>query len=507
MEKHFYVTTPIYYVNDIPHIGHAYTSLAADMVARFARLRKQQVKFLTGTDEHGQKVEKAALKANQSPQAFVNTVSQRFREMSTTLQLTNDDFIRTTEERHIKAVQCLWKTLAEKGHIYKDIYAGWYAVRDEAFYQTNDLVDGRAPTGAPVTWVEEESYFFRLSTWKQPLLDYYQNHVDFIGPPERRNEVISFVSSNLKDLSISRCSFKWGVPVPGDAQHVIYVWLDALTNYITALGYPTHLDTHYLEQALHLVGKDIIRFHCVYWPAFLMAAGLPVPKRIFAHGWLIQKGEKMSKSLGNVIDPWTLIDTFGLDQVRYFLLREVPFGQDGVIHMDALIQRINSDLANDLGNLVQRVLMFIQQYGHAKVPLQHQLNPEDQTILCAWKEKLTQMEKFFYTQELHRMCQEVWHLIKHANQYMDQQKPWTLRKTDHKRMATVLFVLAEIIRHIGILAQPIVPIGAAKILDLLNISKEERMFDALIQHPLTPGAPLPTPQPIFPRYDTRHTPG
>ncbi|HSR72199.1 MAG TPA: methionine--tRNA ligase, partial [Kiloniellales bacterium] len=353
----YYVTTPIYYVNDLPHIGHAYTTLACDALARFMRLDGYDVFFLTGTDEHGQKVEKSAQVAGLDPQAFTDRVSENFRALSQTLDFSNDAFIRTTEERHLRACQALWARLIEAGEIYLGSYAGWYAVRDEAFYGENELTlqpDGRriASSGAEVEWVEEPSYFFRLSQWADRLLEFYDANPDFIGPEGRRNEVVSFVKGGLKDLSVSRTTFNWGVPVPDDPDHIMYVWLDALTNYITAVGYPdTESDTYrrYWPADVHMVGKDILRFHAVYWPAFLMAAGLEPPKRIFAHGWWTNEGQKISKSLGNVIGPDTLVARYGLDAVRYFLLREVPFGNDGDFSHRAMVSRINNDLANDFG--------------------------------------------------------------------------------------------------------------------------------------------------------------
>ncbi|MDP6515757.1 MAG: methionine--tRNA ligase, partial [Alphaproteobacteria bacterium] len=360
----FYITTPIYYVNDVPHLGHAYTTIACDALARFMRLDGKRVMFLTGTDEHGQKVEKSAQAAGEEPQAFTDRVSRRFRDLTVKLGATNDDFIRTTEPRHTRASQAIWKALVAAGDIYLGSYAGWYSVRDEAFFAESELSKGEggtrcAPSGAPVEWVEEPSYFFRLSRWQQPLLDLYARQPDFILPESRRNEVVSFVKSGLQDLSVSRTSFAWGVPVPNDADHIMYVWLDALTNYITAAGYPdTDCDIYrtFWPADVHMVGKDILRFHAVYWPAFLMAAGIEPPQRVFAHGWWTNEGEKISKSLGNVIDPFALIEQYGLDPVRYFLLREVPFGKDGDFSRDAMTTRMNSELANDFGNLAQRVL-------------------------------------------------------------------------------------------------------------------------------------------------------
>ena len=359
--RYCYLTTPIYYVNDKPHIGHGYTSIATDVMARFKRLEGVKVKFLTGTDEHGQKIQQSAQKAGMTPKAFTDQVSQTFRDMSHKLNLSNDDFIRTTEDRHYKAVHHLWDDLMEKGYIYLDSYSGWYAIRDEAFYQETELVDGKAPTGAEVEWVSEPSYFFKLSSFQERLLEYYKNNPDFIMPASRKNEVVKFVEGGLKDLSVSRTSFSWGIPVTKDPSHVMYVWFDALTNYLSALGYPNNqenLQTLW-PTCTHVVGKDILRFHTVYWPAFLMAADLPLPKRIVAHGWWTNEGQKISKSLGNTIDPLQLVQDYGLDTVRYFLLREMSFGQDGDFSKSALISRNNSDLANAYGNLVQRIFSFI----------------------------------------------------------------------------------------------------------------------------------------------------
>ena len=382
--KKFYITTPIYYVNDVPHIGHAYTSIACDVLARFKELDGNNVFFLTGTDEHGQKVEIAAKNKGIKPLEFVNQVSKNFQKLSNLLNLSNNDFIRTTENRHITSCQKLWSDLENSGNIYLDKYSGWYSVRDEAFFSENELLNGKAPTGADVEWVEEPSYFFRLSNWQDELLSFYEENKDFILPSTRRNEVISFVKSGLKDLSISRTSFNWGVPVPNNEKHIMYVWLDALTNYITASGYSSDANKFetFWPADLHVVGKDILRFHAVYWPAFLMAAKLPLPKRVFAHGWWTNEGEKISKSIGNVIDPVKLIEDFGLDQVRYFLIREVPFGNDGDFSKKNLIQRINSDLANSLGNLFQRVISFSVKNCDEKVPdHENKFTAKDQDLI------------------------------------------------------------------------------------------------------------------------------
>ncbi|HEY8013050.1 MAG TPA: methionine--tRNA ligase, partial [Dongiaceae bacterium] len=392
-ERRYYVTTPIYYVNDSPHIGHAYTTLACDVLARFKRLDGYDVMFLTGTDEHGQKVEKTAIAAGMTPKALTDKVSQNFRDLAKAMNFSNDDFIRTTEERHIRACQAIWQRLIERGEIYLDKYAGWYAVRDEAYYAEDELTTGPngkkiAPSGAEVEWVEEPSYFFRLGAWGERLLEFYAAHPDFIAPESRRNEVTSFVRGGLRDLSVSRTSFTWGVPVPGDPAHIMYVWLDALTNYITATGFPDMESASYKRfwpADLHMVGKDILRFHAVYWPAFLMAAELPVPRRVFAHGWWTNEGQKISKSLGNVIEPLALIERYGLDPVRYFLLREMPFGNDGDFSHRSMVNRMNGDLANDLGNLAQRVLSMIAKNCSGILPAPGAFTAADQVLLDAAK--------------------------------------------------------------------------------------------------------------------------
>ena len=500
----YYVTTPIYYVNDSPHIGHAYTTVACDALSRFMRLDGVEVKFLTGTDEHGQKVEHAAQAAGEAPQDFVDRVSQRFRDLREPLGLTNDDFIRTTEDRHTVSVQQLWRELVKRDEIYLGTYAGWYSVRDEAFYAESELVDGMAPTGAPVEWVEEPSYFFRLSAWQDRLLAYYEENPDSVMPTSRRNEVISFVKGGLLDLSVSRTSFKWGVPVPDDPDHVMYVWIDALTNYITAAGYPDTESEDYQKfwpADVHMVGKDILRFHAVYWPAFLMAAGLEPPRRIYAHGWWTSEGKKISKSLGNAIEPLGLIEKFGLDQVRYFMLREVPFGNDGDFSERAMINRSNGDLANDFGNLVQRTLSMIAKNCDARVPTPGDYSDHDEALLAAADGLLDTMREHLKVQEFHAALAAQWRVIAEANRYVDAQAPWTLRKTDPARMATVLYVLAEVIRRLAILAQPVTPGAASRMLDQLAVADDARSFSHLgADNALAPGTPLPKPQGVFPRH-------
>ena len=503
----YYLTTPIYYVNDVPHIGHAYTTLACDALARFMRLDGFDVLFLTGTDEHGQKVEKAAEALKMEPQAFTDKVSKNFRDLLPFMNISNDDFIRTTEDRHKVSAQAIWRRLMQNGHIYLDKYSGWYSVRDEAYFAENELIDGNAPTGAPVEWVEEPSYFFDLSKWQTKLLEFYDENPDFIAPVSRRNEVISFVSSGLRDLSISRTSFNWGIAVPEDEKHIMYVWLDALTNYITATGFPDEQKMLYRKfwpASLHMVGKDILRFHAVYWPAFLLAAGLEPPKRVFAHGWWTNEGQKISKSLGNVIDPIELVNTYGLDQVRYFLLREVPFGNDGDFSKSAMINRINSDLSNDLGNLCQRVLSFVQKNCDASVPANNGLSGEDKRLIVHAYEVLPNLRTDFNSQSFNVALERIWGIVSASNKYIDEQAPWKLRKTEPERMKTVLFTLLETIRCIGIVLQPVMPTSANEILNQLSVDPSDRSFRALNEeHRLQSGAKLQLPSPIFPRFDEK----
>ena len=508
MTKSYYITTPIYYVNDKPHLGHVYTTVACDVLARFKRLDGFDVKFLTGTDEHGLKVKQASEKAGITPQEFTDRVSQNFRDLIGAMNYSNDDFIRTTEARHKEACAKLWNTLVEAGEIYLDKYSGWYAVRDEAYYGEDELTttsDGKkiAPSGAECAWVEEESYFFRLSAWQDRLLEFYKKNPDAILPETRRNEVVSFVKSGLRDLSISRTNFDWGVPVPNAPKHVMYVWIDALTNYITAVGYADNPDEFkkFWPADLHMVGKDILRFHTVYWPAFLMAAGLEPPKRVFAHGWWTIEGQKMSKSLGNVIAPADLIARYGIDGSRYFMLREVPFGNDGDFsHAQALL-RINNDLANGLGNLAQRTLSMIAKNCAEKIPAYGDFTAEDKELLSMAQAKMLAAARMeFDRQRFHKALEEIWAVVNAANAYIDTQAPWGLKKTDTARMETVLYVLAETIRCLGLIVQPIMPDSAGKILDQLVVPQEERDFTFLdAKHALKPGATLPIPQGVFPR--------
>jgi methionyl-tRNA synthetase len=503
VDRPFFITTPIYYVNDTPHLGHAYTTVACDALARFMRLDGRQVRFLTGTDEHGQKVEQSARASGESPQEFADRISETFRGMTQLLNISNDDFIRTTEPRHLRGVQALWQELESRGEIYLGRFAGWYSVRDEAFYDEGELIDGKAPTGAEVEWLEEENYFFRLSAWQDRLLEFYDANPDAIAPRSRRNEVISFVRSGLRDLSISRTSFSWGIPVPGNPKHVIYVWLDALANYITAIGYPEIGDAEFATfwpADIHVVGKDILRFHAVYWPAFLMAAGLEPPRRVFAHGWWTVEGQKMSKSLNNFIPPKQLVDTYGLDPVRYFLLRELPFGSDGDFSHRAVVGRLNGDLANDFGNLAQRVLVMINRNCTGCVPEPGQFSETDARLLDAGRRLLSTVRGYMSEQAFHLALEAIWQVVGEANRYVDEQAPWVLSRSDRARMGTVLYVLAETVRQLAILVQPFVPGAAAKLLDQLAVPKAARSFSALDKATLAAGTRLPKPEGIFPRF-------
>ena len=441
------------------------------------------------------------------PQAFTDKVSQNFRDLLPFMNISNDDFIRTTETRHKAAAQAIWHRLMKNGHIYLDKYSGWYSVRDEAYFSEGELVDGKAPTGAPVEWVEEPSYFFDLSQWETKLLQFYKDNPDFIAPVSRRNEVVSFVSSGLRDLSISRTSFNWGIAVPDDEKHIMYVWLDALTNYITATGFPDEEQNLYRKfwpASLHMVGKDILRFHAVYWPAFLLAADLEPPKRVFAHGWWTNEGQKISKSLGNVIDPVQLIETYGLDQVRYFLMREVPFGNDGDFSKGGMVNRINSDLANDLGNLCQRVLSFVYKNCNATVPKNMGFTPDDSKLITHAYEILPKLREDYNSQLFNVALERVWGLVAASNKYIDEQAPWKLRKTDPDRMHTVLYTLLETIRCIGILLQPIMPGSSEKILNQLAVDTSKRSFAALNSNDgLEAGTSLQKPNPIFPRFEEK----
>jgi len=505
----YYITTAISYPNGPPHIGHAYELIATDVIARFHRLDGRDVHFLTGTDEHGIKMEQTARKDGISPRELSDRITPRFREMAERLNASNDDFIRTTEERHKLASQAIWQAMEERGDIYLDKYAGWYSVRDEAYYAEDELTKDESgefvsPQGTPVEWVEEQSYFFKLSEYGDRLLAHYEENPTFIQPDTRRNEVTSFVKSGLRDLSISRTTFDWGVPVPGDEDHVMYVWVDALTNYITGIGYPdveSDQFKRFWPANVHVIGKDIVRFHAVYWPAFLLSAGVALPKQVFAHGFLNVKGEKMSKSVGNVVDPFELADLFGVDQIRYFFMREVPFGQDGSYSHEGMVARINADLANNFGNLAQRTLSMIAKNCAGVVPTPGDFTAEDKALLAAVTGLVDLQRAHYVDLAIHKALEDQWRVIKDANIYVDDQAPWGLKKTDPARMATVLYVLAEAIRQLAILAQPVVPQATAQILDQLSVAEDTRDFAALDESArLVPGTALPAPEPAFPRF-------
>ena len=512
----FYVTTAISYPNGQPHIGHAYELIATDAIARFHRLDGKDVFFLTGTDEHGQKMLQTARTESIPVQELADRNAAVFQEMAERLNASNDDFIRTPEPRHVEACQALWRRLEDAGDIYKDSYAGWYSVRDEAYYdEAETRMEGSVrvgPQGTPVEWVEEESYFFRLSRYADRLLQLYSDEPDFIRPRSRMNEVSAFVGGGLRDLSISRTTFDWGVPVPGDEKHVMYVWIDALTNYVTATGIlnaedsPDRERSRYWPANLHVIGKDIVRFHAVYWPAFLMSAGLPLPQAIFGHGFLFNRGEKMSKSVGNVIDPFALADTYGLDQLRYFLLREVPFGQDGSYSHEVIVNRTNADLANDLGNLAQRCLSMIQKNCDATVPVQGSLVEADRAVLDMVDGLLPAVREHMSVPAPHLALSAIFDAVAEVNRYFAAQEPWALKKTDPGRMGTVLFVTAECVRQFAILCAPFIPDAAGKLLDLTGIDGSGRSFKALgTVGRLRTGEALPPPQGVFPRYVEKGT--
>jgi len=504
----YFVTTAISYPNGAPHIGHAYEAIATDAIARFMRLDGRDVFFLTGVDEHGLKMTQTAAKEGVSPRQLADRNSPKFREMCDRLNISYDRFIRTTEPAHYRSSQAIWRKMAAAGDIYLGNYEGWYSVRDEAFYAESETrVENGVrvgPQGTPVEWTKEETYFFRLSAYQDKLLAHYKAHPDFILPESRRNEVVSFVKAGLQDLSVSRTTFGWGVPVPDAPNHVMYVWVDALTNYITGVGYPDEQSAtfqRFWPANLHVIGKDIVRFHAVYWPAFLMSAGIELPKRVHGHGFLFNRGEKMSKSVGNVVDPFALADAYGVDPLRYFFLREVPFGQDGNYSHEAIVARTNADLANDLGNLAQRSLSMIAKNCEGKVPAPGKPSASDQAILSAADGVVAKAREAMKTEQLHHVLAAVWAVVAEANRYFAGEAPWELRKNDPARFATVLWTTAEVTRQIAILAQPFVPAGAAKLLDLLAVSMTARDFAHLGKTGrLQAGTVLPAPSPVFPRY-------
>ncbi|MGA2289709.1 methionine--tRNA ligase [Bradyrhizobium sp.] len=507
--KPYFLTTPIFYPNGVPHIGHAYTAMVTDALARFQRLDGFDVRFLTGTDEHGLKMQQTAVAEGLTPLALADRNSARFREMMTALNISYDDYIRTTEPRHERACQALWTAIQDNGDIYLDKYAGWYSVRQEAYFDEAETTLGddgirREPLGSPVEWTEEETYFFRLSAYQDRLLDLYARIPDFVLPRERLNEVASFVRGGLQNLSVSRTTFDWGIKVPGAPGHVMYVWIDALTNYITAAGYPdvTGADfRRYWPANLHVIGKDIVRFHAVYWPAFLMSAGVAVPRRVFSHGFLLNRGEKMSKSVGNVVDPFSMAEQYGVDQMRYFFLREVPFGQDGSYNHEAIVARINADLANDLGNLAQRSLSMIAKQLGGVLPEPGDFSDSDRAILAQADAMIGVARAAMATQQIHHWLNAVWAVVAEANRYFAGEAPWALAKTDPARQRTVLYVTAEVVRQIAILAQPAMPESAGRLLDSLGVPPDARDFTALGGAArIRPGTALPAPTGIFPRY-------
>jgi methionyl-tRNA synthetase len=504
----YYITTAIAYPNGMPHIGHAYEAIATDALARFQRLDGRDVFFLTGTDEHGLKMIQTAQGEGMTPSELADRNAARFKEMDQRLNVSFDRFIRTSEPAHHRSVQVIWNRMQQNGDIYIDTYSGWYSVREEAYYAEEETALGedgvrRGPQGTPVEWVEEKSYFFRLSAYQGRLLALYNEQPDFVGPDSRRNEVMSFVKGGLKDLSISRTTFDWGVKVPNDPSHVMYVWVDALTNYITGVGFPDEHDANwrYWPADVHIIGKDIIRFHAVYWPAFLLSAGIALPRRVYAHGFLFNRGEKMSKSVGNVVDPFNLSDQYGVDQMRYFFLREVPFGQDGSYNHEAIVARINADLANDLGNLAQRSLsMIAKQYGGV-LPEPGAFSDNDRAILAQADGMIALSRTAMSSQQIHHWLNAVWAVVAEANRYFAGEAPWALAKTDPPRQRTVLYVTAEIVRQVAILAQPAMPEASARLLDILGIATDARNFAALGGAArIKPGALLPAPMPVFPRY-------
>ena len=489
MTKKFYITTPIYYPTAKPHMGHAYSSIIADFFARFKTMDDYDVHFLTGTDEHGLKIQRSAEKNNKDPQEFCDDISQTFRDLSETLNLSNTDFIRTTEKRHKETVQHLWSELEKNDNIYLSNYSGWYSVSDEAFYNKDEIEEYNGKkiattSRSPVEWIEEESYFFRLSKWEKPLLEYYNSHPNFIAPESRKNEVISFVKSGLKDLSISRRSFTWGIPVPNNSKHVIYVWLDALTNYLSALNYPNKDDKlfqNFWPASLHLIGKDILRFHAVYWPAFLLAAKIELPKKVYGHGWILSGDEKMSKSKGNILDPLEIIEKYGLDPLRYYLIKEVSFGNDGNISKERLEDCINSDLANNFGNLCQRVTAFAIKNCKGRVPSDLKFLKEDLIILDKYKDNLDVIRSQIDKQNINYYIDFIINSLFETNKYFNDQEPWK-KKSDPLRLNTIIYTTLEIVRKISILLYPIIPESSLKALMIFNLTEKDVNLSSIINN-------------------------
>ena len=487
MNKNFYITTPIYYPSGKPHMGHAYSSIVADIFARFKRLENYNVLFLTGTDEHGQKIQKEAKKKHKDPKIFCDELSETFRSLTKILNLSNDDFIRTTEKRHHKSVIEIWNRLVDSGDIYLDKYSGWYSVSDEAFYDEEEIENINEKkvsksSGSTVEWVEEESYFFKLSSWSNKLLELYSTNPNFISPTSRKNEVVKFVEKGLKDLSISRTSFTWGIPVPKNEKHVIYVWLDALTNYISALNFPDTDGKKFKDfwpVDIHIIGKDILRFHAVFWPAFLLAAKLPLPKKIFGHGWILSDDKKMSKSLGNILDPIEIINKYGVDQLRYYLVKEVSLGNDGSISMENLKNCINNDLANNYGNLCQRVFSFIKKNCDNKIPKSSKLNNLDKKLLENLRNNLPKLIQLMNNQDLNEYIKMVVNFSFDANKYFNDSEPWAVKKNDPERMRTILNTIVQQIKNISILLNPIIPNATNKVFSIMNLSNENITIDKI----------------------------
>jgi methionyl-tRNA synthetase len=514
MAEPYYITTAIHYPNGKPHIGHAYEMIAADAIARFHRQAGRDVRFQTGTDEHGLKMVQTARKRNMEVRALADEMSGHFHEMADKLDISYDRFIRTVEPAHYAASQAIWQAMADAGDLYLSRYEGWYSVRDEAFYEEKELTEGEggvrlSPQGTPVEWTAEETWFFRLSKYQQPLLDFYAANPGFIQPESRRNEVLRFVEGGLADLSVSRTSFDWGVPVPGSPGHVIYVWVDALTNYLTGAGYPDGGDTaRFWPADLHLIGKDIVRFHAVYWPAFLMSAKLALPRRVFGHGFLLNRGEKMSKSTGNVVDPMALAELYGVDALRYFLMRDISFGQDGTFSDEAIVTRANADLANSFGNLAQRTLSFIAKNLGGALPLAGRSDPADAALLAQVAEAASEFRREFADLSLSQALESWMRGVFACNQYIDAQAPWSLRKTDPERMHAVLGALVRAIRDLAILVWPVIPTSAGRVLDQLG--QVARDHDALgdggwYERAAEAGFRIALPAPIFPRLALQET--
>ena len=509
MKKNFYITTPIYYPSGKPHMGHAYSSILADIFARFKRLEGYNVHYLTGTDEHGLKIEREAKKNNKDTKVFCDEISVKFKDLTRILNLSNDDFIRTTEKRHYKSVEEIWNRLIDSKDIYLGKYSGWYSISDEAYYEDDEIIEENnkkvaKSSGSSVDWVEEDSYFFKLSKWGDKLLELYKKNPKFILPASRRNEVIKFVEKGLKDLSVSRTSFSWGIPVPKNKKHIIYVWLDALTNYLSALNFPDTNDKLYKNfwpADIHLIGKDILRFHAIYWPAFLMASKLPLPKRVYGHGWILSDERKMSKSLGNILDPIDIINKYGIDQLRYYLTKEVSLGNDGNISLENLKKCINNDLANNFGNLCQRVFSFIEKNFKGKIPKKIKDNSVDKSFNDEITNNLKNLIELMDNQDLNSYIKKVVDFSFNANKYFNDNEPWSLKKSDSERMGDIVSSITKQILNITLLLSPIIPKSCEVILDTLNIKKEDRVIDSIKKDVLNYDVPIKKNKILFKKVD------